>query len=189
MQRADHLPMSKSTLTCGEQFHHTISKRLEDTKYGVVSYDTSLRSVSGKIVTKNYTADIEIHFSPRNLKCQVPRVFCEENWIRRELDWHYVSISKAVPGNVKPFLCWILHHEWNLAHNHKAKRLQLVIEEGSDFLLNNVSKLIEIHWVGHTLGIRHWRDEWNQWLHGKDGVAEYKEEMSKFGHPKNWEIL
>lgn len=149
-----------------------------------------LKVITGKLIRSEYEAEIEVIFCPSQLKIIQPIVFCYEPWVRHEMDWHCLPyLKEGSLWNGYYNLCWIYPGEWILAHNYKSKRLKKVAIEGSELLKNNLSKLLDCHWVGHALGIKKWRDEWGAWGHGRKGIQEFSQEIEARGMPNNWDLV
>jgi hypothetical protein len=182
--------MAKNRIDCAQLFFENISKWLNDAELHSGWENKDFKRISGSLTTGICTARIEIVFCPNDLKCRVPIVFCDEEWITRELDWHcFRGTSGYESWREKDRLCWIHPHEWAKAHCHRLKRLTCVVDEGSEWLKNNVSKLLERHRIGHTLGIKKWKSEWGGWAHGQLGTDQYLSELKEAGHPRNWEKI
>lgn len=145
--------------------------------------------LTGDLRRRKYQARIEIAFKASEFKSSTPLVFCNEEWIRKELDWHcYQAPEKNGIFAEKHRLCWIHPLEWHLAHNHLLKPLSAVIEEGTRWIENNITKLVDRHWFGHENDLKKWRQEWGGWGHGDAGTKQLMSEYKKLGHPSNWEV-
>lgn len=181
--------MGKPKIDCAALFHERMTTLLCNSTLQKGWIDEGYKRIEGDIIREEYNAHIEILFRPHEFKKYVPIVFCDEAWITRRLDWHCFRAKGAIDGwDDRDRLCWIHPREWSQAHNYQLKRLPLVIEEGSTWLSNNVSKLLDRHWVGHELGLTRWRPEWGGWGHGNVGTHEFIRELQQQGHPQNWEI-
>lgn len=180
----------KHKINCSDAFYKTVSEWLNDATLHSGRENFEFKRISGVVRGDAYRARIDIVFRPEHLKKSAPIVFCEENWIRRNLDWHCFRAKGSNDAWEKEDrLCWIHPLEWQQAHHHQLKRLTLVIEEGSEWLKNNVIKLLDRHWVGHELGIKKWKSEWGGWGHGQSGTNQFLSELKNNGHPKNWQKI
>lgn len=180
--------MGKPQTYCTDAFFEKIGKWLNGANKEVCSDALDYRRITG-VINIPTRATIEILFIPSLLKQQAPIVLCDEEWVRRELDWHCLRGGGPNQAwNDRRRLCWIHPGEWLLAHSGK-KPLSLVIEEGGNWLQNNVTQLLTYHWIGHELGIKQWREEWGGWGHGDIGTRQFLEERKALGHPNNWKPL
>jgi len=139
------------------------------------------------LVTSQYTIELTIVFNPRNLHEEAPIIFCDEPWIRRDINWHWFIPRKCPVCPNTHRLCWINPVEWRVAHGKKLK-IRLA-REGSLWLYNNTRDLLDKHWIGNELGIKLWRDDWPQWSHGEPEKNEFADEIQIKGKPTNWEVL
>lgn len=180
--------MAKNRIECAPLFFENVSKWLGNAVIHPGWENRDFKRISGSVVTSICTARIEILFRPNHLKSCAPIVFCDEEWIRKEIDWHCFKNKLGHESWKDSYrLCWIHPYEWTRAHYHQLKRLPSVIEEGSSWLKNNISKLLERHWIGHILGIKTWKPEWGGWAHGDRGSKEFLNECKMDGMPYNWE--
>lgn len=180
--------MAKRRIQCDLAFHEAIAAWLQDASLSRCADSFDYKLIRGTVVQSSYRAEIEIAFCPDSLKKKAPIVFCDEPWIRRELDWHCFRAKGANEAWAdRDRLCWIHPCEWELANDHQSKKLRLVIDEGSEWLKNNLLKLLDRHWTGHELGIKKWKTEWGGWGHGKTGTNQLLAELRKNGHPNNWQ--
>lgn len=180
--------MSKRKINRPLVFFEIVSAWLQDAIIGRCVENNDYWRISGYIKESRYCAKISIVYNPDNLRIEVPIVFCHEEWIRRDLDWHcFRSYSESNIWGDLDRLCWIHPKEWRLANDYSEKSLWLVINEGSEWLKNNITKLLDRHWIGHTLGLISWKKEWSGWLHGEKGTAEFLNELKRQGHPVNWQ--
>lgn len=164
-----------------ERYKQSLSKRLCNSNLSSLPHLQTHGLVTGQIQTNKFAADIEIYFSSCQFKFVAPTVFCSEPWLRNDMHWHCCQINDST----KHGLCWVYPEEWKRAHRNKSQTK--TIEEGSEWLLNNVTDLLEKHWVGHRLGIKYWKKEWPQWFHADVGTAQYLHEMRTLGTPSNWQ--
>jgi hypothetical protein len=182
--------MAKIRIDCSDAFFAAMAGWLNDARFSVCSEALDYRCISGKVVTKSYAAEIDVTFIPSQLKRRPPIVFCGEPWIIRDLDWHcFRAEGRGGVWSQRDRLCWIHPAEWEMAHDYSLKPLSLVIEEGAAWLKNNVTKLLDRHWMGHQLGMRKWRTEWGGWGHGSIGTQELLTELKSNGHPLNWQRI
>ncbi len=182
--------MAKTRINCSMVFMESVGVWLEGATLQAGGEAIGYSCISGSLISSEFSANIRIMFQPDHLKKHPPIVFCKEPWIRRDLDWH--CFRAAGPKGVwkdLDRLCWIHPFEWERAHDHKTKRLAVVISEGAEWLKNNLHKLLERHWTGHALGIKNWPSEWGGWGHGNTGTQQFLVEMKKLGHPANWHYV
>ena len=181
--------MSKLTKSVGALFYDELSKLLTGASYSTVEENTNLRVIKGRIITEQFEANIVVIFNPNSLKRDTPTVICEEEWIQKELDWHYLAARDISGWRGRSSLCWIHPMEWLVAHEGRVKKVNQLVDDGARWLVNNVTYLLALHWLGHKLGIKHWRSDWPQWQHGEKGNEEYLAEIRDKGYASNWKPL
>ena len=106
------------------------------------------------------------------LKEYPPPVWCHEPWMREGADWHNSRVSG---------MCWVLQEAWNDGMNWKGKRASAILEEGREWLLNDVRCLINRHYTAYRDGLTKWPKEWPYWDHETRGVEEYERQKSLQG--------
>jgi hypothetical protein len=179
--------MQTEKADCETLFFEAVSLWLSHSSMRRCPETEVFKAITGILERPEYSAKIEIIFRPSKLKASVPRVFCDEAWIFPDLDWHCIQHGKTGEYfDGRNQLCWIHPREWNLAHNYREKRLRPIVSEGAEWLKNNLSRLLDCHWAGHTLGIKKWRREWGEWSHGDEGTKEFEREVQGRRVPKNW---
>jgi hypothetical protein len=181
--------MGKHQIECTTFFHEKVSEILSNTTLHQDWFDLTYKHIEGDLVREEYCAHIDIWFRPREFKKYAPIVFCDETWITKQLDWHcFKAKDPRLDCGDRYRLCWLHPKEWCLAHNNQLKTLETVITEGTLWLGNNVSKLLDRHWIGNELGLTKWRTEWDGWAHGSLGTQEFNQEREEKGHPRNWQV-
>ncbi len=163
-----------------ERFRCSLSKSLLNSKILPPLYRKYDSRITGEIQTEQFMANIEIHFPSCQFKFVAPTIFCSELWLKNDIHWH----CNKLKGSSIHVLCWVHPEEWKKAHRKKSQTK--TIEEGSEWLLNNVTDLLEKHWVGTKLGIKYWKKEWLQWLHEEEGIEEFFSEIKSQEIPSNW---
>jgi hypothetical protein len=126
--------------------------------------------VTGVLNTGLKRVAIEIIYSHRfsDLRTTSPNVFCREDWMRDEDDWHNSNITG---------MCWILANVWHEYQGWPNKPRERVVADGVLFLIEFSKNLINRHWVGHRRGLKNWKPEWKCFGHHEEGVKEYLREQ------------
>ncbi len=106
------------------------------------------------------TIDVPRGFN--KLKREPPAVQSTEPWIRKSADWH--------SGDT---LCWVLAAEWCKAMSWRGKSVAAILSEGSQWLMVDVGRLLNRHYVAHLEKLSSWPSEWPFWAHGEEGTREY----------------
>lgn len=182
--------MQTLNVDCDTAFLNAVSTWLTNTSMKRCCGQFEFKAILGDLVRSDYSATVDIVFCPSKFKKLAPRVYCNEPWIRRELDWHCLrDQSKESEWYGQQQMCWVHPAEWLIAHDHRLKRINTVVLEGADWLKNNLTKLLDCHWAGHVLGIKNWRPEWGGWAHGNAGTQELVSEARKRGIPGNWSLV
>lgn len=152
------------------RFARMVASRLRDGEVND-SPEANIYLVNGKLDTGVLYASITVRIPKlfRDLKRRPPVAVCHEPWMRQDRDWH----------NFSTWMCWVLPHEWRAAMNWKGKPVNAILSEGCDWLIQDVSILINRHYHGHDAGMTEWPKEWNAWGHGDAGVAEYLLEQGR----------
>jgi hypothetical protein len=181
--------MRSLKVNCDTAFFEAVSMWLANTSIQRCRGQLEFKSITGDLTQPDYQAKVNIVFCPSKLKKLAPIVYCNESWIRRENDWHCLRVNvEGHQWHGHQQMCWIHPAEWRLAHSEQRKRINSVINEGSEWLRNNLTQLLGCHWVGHFLGIKKWRPEWGGWAHGDEGTREFMSESRSNGLPHNWHI-
>jgi hypothetical protein len=110
---------------------------------------------------------------PNEWAVNIPRIYCRETWIRRELDWHVYPA-----GN----LCIDIQRRWETALGY-ARSFMTECEYAqyaSRYFLNSAQWLMIRHRFGFENGLTSWPVNWPQWSHGLAGIAEYDTSLIKF---------
>lgn len=123
--------------------------------------------VTGRLDTGVVLASVEIRvWQDFAMLAQVPpSVWCREPWMRTGPDWHNSNTCG---------LCWVLGKAWCDVMSWEGKRALSVIQEGRNWLLNDVRSLIDRHYIASLEGLTSWPEEWPFWAHGDAGVREYE---------------
>jgi hypothetical protein len=180
--------MRKPQIDCATLFLEEMSRYLGDPVLHVARVAQNYKRIEGSLSGTGYRTHVDILFSPEYFKKVAPIVFCDDFWIRKDINWHCFKAGGIEGWEDRYRLCWLHPNEWRAANDYQLKRLPFIIEEGSQWLCNNVTKLLDRHWVGNQLGLTTWREEWGGWGHGETGNQEFLGEIKQQGHPKNWAI-
>lgn len=131
-----------------------------------------LRPVSGVCIVVGGRLDttvtiarlkIEIPWRFKDLKRTPPRVWCNEAWMKTGADWHN-----------GPPLCWVLPHLWRDVMAWRGKPVRAIMEEGLEWMLRDVTSLVNRHYAAHLEGLDAWPNDWEAWGHGTIGMEEYR---------------
>lgn len=120
-------------------------------------------------------------FIPSNFFNTTPRVkvidLKKNNWIRTFPDWHVYDGKEM---SVKGELCYVLPLAW------KEKMQECTEAEGStikgiaDFAVKIIERdcryLLSVHWNNRYNSSNKWPKEESEWLHGEEGVKQWKKE-------------
>ncbi len=105
----------------------------------------------------------------KSLRESPPVVYCKENWVKPEADWH-VYPDKS--------LCWIIQPVWDEVNGWATKPRRLIAEDSAAMLLESVSLLLSRHLWASKTGETMWRPEWHQYSHGnKKAYDEYEQDL------------
>lgn len=103
-----------------------------------------------------------------------PRVTTDAGFIRCEADWHV---------NPDGSLCHILREEWSARIDRLARDtefdMNVIVDFASTWCLAAADSLITRHLIARRVGISEWPDEWADWAHGRNGVAEFEREYRR----------
>lgn len=99
------------------------------------------------------------------LRNKPPSVWCLEDWMRDDPDWHN---SNALG------MCWVLNEEWQDVIGCSSMPWRSVITEGVRLLLSNCTNLISRHHFGYLKDLKEWPPEWEAWGHYDEGPREYE---------------
>lgn len=117
-------------------------------------------------------ASIEV-FIPvkfKDLKNKPPGVRCLESWMKVGVDWHNFEENG---------MCWIIPPLWRDVMSWKGKPVKNIISEGCDWLINDVTVLLDRHYFATLTGMNEWPEEWTAWSHYQKGIREYRNQKTK----------
>lgn len=103
------------------------------------------------------------------LPCRPPRVWCMEPWIRYAAEWH----SGKANG-----LCWVLAEQWRDEMAHGGITPRILVDVGTNWLIEGASSLIDRHFVGHQRKLTRWPRKWRAYEHFEFGAHQYEREKA-----------
>lgn len=150
------------------EFFRLISQPLRRTTVTLAA-DGNFWWLRGTMPIGHKSALLDIFFDRwfKNLKRHAPLVYCDEKWVRRDIDWHVFSDG---------CLCWTLPRLWRDLHCWRGKPRRLIAVEGSELLIESVRSLLTRHLLGTMQNKGEWPNAWGQWSHGREGANEYERE-------------
>jgi hypothetical protein len=123
----------------------------------------------GKIEHDGGVSEIRV-WNFENPLVNPPYVDCSDNWIRRNVDWHYLVSSSR--------FCWVLDPEW-IAHFEQNTKsgVSLIVQsrDAARWLVGAIQLMLSRHWAGHEFGLSVWQSGWEDYSHGLDGLREFRE--------------
>jgi hypothetical protein len=118
------------------------------------------------------TAPVRILVHPEWVEI-APVVFCDANFIRREIDWHVQNDGS---------LCHVLAQQWRWQLGQwweQGIEIGQLVDTAATWCCQNVDSLVTRHLHGHRIGLTKWPKLWRQWSHFQKGVDEFKNSISR----------
>jgi hypothetical protein len=96
----------------------------------------------------------------------MPKVFCTEYWVKRDVDWHIYSTGE---------LCYDLPERWKRNMKRFQKRLTSaqLTEVAANWCLIHSQSLLFRHLFAYDNNLEKWPQEWKAFRHGKAGLNDY----------------
>lgn len=151
-------------------FAHSLEGDLRD---GTTATIDDYHRVSGRIYTagkltgKIVPVEIWVPCDLAVLKSVPPPVWCREEWMRDEPEWH---------NSARTGMCWVLQEQWRDGLDWSGKALPAVLQEARMWMFSAVRQLISRHYYGHLKALKTWPKEWDSWGHYQAGAKEYRRE-------------
>jgi hypothetical protein len=98
-----------------------------------------------------------------------PKVNCWEKWVNKTSDWHYEVQNGC--------FCWVLEDEWREYFSAARKKdfsRAVLTADAAEWLCRAMSLVLGRHWFGYEYGEIKWREDWQDYSHGHEGVVEYR---------------
>jgi hypothetical protein len=104
-----------------------------------------------------------------------PKVFCLEDWVRHDIDWHVLSDNS---------LCYEFFERWadRIAVVRKFNEDEGAVTYAAKWCVNGTRGLLEKHLFADRQNIKTWPKKWDAWPHGIAAARyEYHKELKRAG--------
>lgn len=133
----------------------------------VLSADRKCWMIVGDMTVGWRKAKIELYFHRRfrHFRQHPPQIYCDEPWVRRDVDWHVYPDGG---------LCWVLPRQWRDIQAWLGKPKKRIAVDGAKWMFESSQLLLSRHLLASETGIVSWQDEWGEWAHGSEGIKQYE---------------